>query len=335
MSPTPEVDIDAQVTAATEAAASWFARLQGDRVSAQDLLAFQTWRTDPCHDAAYRKVEETWRRGEALHHDPDIALALSAALNRPSRSVRFRGSARGLLVAAGLLMAVLLGGWAVSAGLFGGSTYQTAVGQERDVRLADGSEVRLDTDSRLQVRLAARGRYLHLLRGRAFFTVAHDASRPFLVFAGHAQVRAVGTRFSVEMNAADTRVVLVQGIVSVASTRPGERPVAVRMAAGQELMVDGAPSPPRPIDVSAATSWLQHQLAFHDLPLRDAVSEVNRYTDRKVILDVPEVGDTPVNGVFTTGDAQGFATAAAEVCGLKVAAGANGTRRLQALDPHS
>ena len=315
----PEVE-DASLDAATvSAAASWFARLNADTVSIHDLNAFQAWRRHGRNDLAYREVEATWGRGEALRADPEIARVLASTLKaaRPVRRPRMLGV--GLAAAATVMLAIAIGVWADRTGRLSECTYQTAVGQQQEVALPDGSALRLDTDTRVAARFDRSERHLALLRGRAFFSVAHDPGRPFIVVAGDARVRAVGTEFSVRRDRADVQVVLVQGVVTVSSREPGSDPKPTwTLKAGQQLIVGGPASGPSPVDVALATGWLQSRLVFHDLPLRDAIAEVNRYTVQKVVLETPDAGATPVSGVFNAGDPAGFAAAAAEVCGLEV-----------------
>ena len=308
-------------------AACWFARLNADTVSIQDLSAFQAWRREHLHDQAYRQVEAMWGRGEALRADPEIARVLAATLTSTPSGRRTKTMVMGFgAVAATLILAVSLGVWAERGALLGERTYQTAVGQHQEVVLPDGSSVRLDTDTRLAARFGRSERDLTLLRGRVFFSVAHDARRPFIVRAGETRVRAVGTRFSVRRDPSDVQVVLVQGVVTVSSlTANSDQPRAWTLRAGQQLIADGAVSGPSAVDVALATGWLQNRLVFRDLPLDDAIAEVNRYTTHQVVLEAPDASGTPVSGVFNTGDPASFAAAAADVCGLEVQAGANGT----------
>ena len=322
----PEADDMSPGAATVSAAASWFVRLNADTVSVQDLSAFQTWRREQRNDQAYREVEAMWGRGEALRADPEIARVLAAALKSPRSSRHPKTSSVAFAAAAAtLVFAVALGMWAEQAGLLGEHTYQTAVGQQKEVALPDGSSLRLDTDTRVAARFGRSERDLTLLRGRAFFSVAHDIHRPFVVAAGDTRVRAVGTQFSVRRDRVYVQVILVQGVVTVSSRATVSAPKrAWTLKAGQQLIADGAVSGPSAVDVALATDWLQNRLVFRDLPLREAIAEVNRYTPDKVVLEAPDAGATPVSGVFNAGDPAGFAAAAADVCGLDVHPGTDG-----------
>ena len=326
----PEVEDESPDAEAVTVAASWFARLNADSISIQDLSAFQAWRRERRNDRAYREVEAMWGRGEALRADPEIARVLASTLRaaRPVRRPRMLGF--GFAAAATVMFAVTIGVWASQTGRLSERTYQTAVGQQQQVALPDGSVLRLDTDTRVAMRFGRSERRVALLRGRAFFSVAHDTRRPFIVAAGEARVRAIGTRFSVQREPAAVRVILVQGVVSVSSREAHSAPKpAWTLRAGQQLILNGATSGPFPVDVALATGWLQNRLVFRDLPLRDAIAEVNRYTDHKVVLETPGAGATPVSGVFNAGDPAGFAAAAAEVCGLEVHSRADGALLLR------
>src|SRR3546814_10959773 len=82
-----------------------------------------------------------------------------------------------------------------------GDAFNTAVGERRDVALADGSVLRLNTASRVEVVLSKRARVVRLLRGEALFDVAHDPARPFYVEFAHSRLRAVGSALNVHLRA--------------------------------------------------------------------------------------------------------------------------------------
>ncbi|MFB2350973.1 FecR family protein, partial [Priestia megaterium] len=119
---------------------------------------------------------------------------------------------------------------------------------------ADGSRLRLDADSRARVRLSAERRDVELLEGRAFFDVAHDAARPFVVKAGATSVRALGTRFEVGRTGPAVEVTLVEGKVQVEDA--GAK-AAVILAPGDQAVVERPAAAPRlaKVDAAAETSW--------------------------------------------------------------------------------
>ena len=95
--------------------------------------------------------------------------------------------------------------------------YETAVSEQRDVLLADGSRITLNTDTALTVRYAATSRRVELARGEAIFAVKHDVARPFEVVAGQTVTRALGTEFNVDRRSDRIRVSVIEGVVRVSA----------------------------------------------------------------------------------------------------------------------
>jgi len=300
-------------------ASAWFSRLNTRSVSAKTLEGFREWRQGPGHREAYAEVERAWRRTSMLQGDAHAEDAVTEALQR-ANARRTRPAAmpwgRVALVAATLLLVTTLGvGAATRSGLMG-PRYSTGVGEQRLVQLADGSRVRLDTDTRVAVRFSGERRLVRLQRGQAMFDVAHDAHRPFIVEAGAADVRALGTRFDVRRDAGHVRVTLVEGRVEVRPTG-GAPTAAVILRPGEQVFANGGLSHPRPADISAATSWVDGRLLFHAIPLRQAVAEMNRYSRRRIVLTAPDVADETVSGAFDTGNVDGFVSAVSRLHGLR------------------
>ena len=196
-----------------------------------------------------------------------------------------------------------------------GDTYSTEVGEQRLVRLTDGSRLRVDTDSQLRVRMRRDQRLIELVRGQAFFEVAHDPSRPFIVRSNGTSVRAIGTRFDVRRGKDGVQVILLDGKVRVESAASGK---SWTLAPGEEIR-PSAPAPaPRAIDAAAATSWTSGRLVFQNQPLQSAIDQVNRYSDTKVVLGEASLAKTTVSGSFETGDTEAFVGAVKDLYGLKI-----------------
>ena len=296
-------------------AAEWMAKLDQPVVGQRSLADFRAWREDPDNDTAYRALQSAMRQAGRLVDDPDIRHALAQVSARPGRrSLWRRAPAATAMAASGLALAAVLLMTFRSAG----ETYRTLVGVRSIIHLADGSTVQLDTDSRLRVVLTPRARQLRLERGQAFFDVAHDAGRPFVVTAGDLQVTAVGTRFDVRRDShARARVVLVQGRVMVRADG-GRRPSIWALAPGQALATD-APAPrPVPVKDETATSWTSGELTFHDASLSEVLAETNRYSRQHVRLaSDPRLDRVRVDGVFTAGDNASLVQALGDLYGLR------------------
>nr|WP_295109284.1 FecR domain-containing protein [uncultured Caulobacter sp.] len=196
-------------------------------------------------------------------------------------------------------------------------TYSTDIGRQTVAELPDGTRVRLNTDTALKVRFDNGLRRVELLRGQAFFDVAHDHAHPFVVVAGDTEVRALGTRFDVRRADGGAKVVLAEGKVAV--TERGSRSAAWTLEPGQTLTTgrrNVAPAPV-PTDLAVATGWTEGRVSFRATPLEDAVDEINRYSRDKVILSADVPAHTRVNGDFAIGKPMEFVTAMTTLYGLK------------------
>jgi transmembrane sensor len=187
--------------------------------------------------------------------------------------------------------------------------YVTKVGEQRTFELPDGSVVWLNTNSRIRTSLSKDVRKIDLLYGQAMFEVAHDAARPFKVFADSSVIQAIGTQFDVRREGAHVAVSVVEGTVQVMSIDPKRPPASeieieiepTRITAGEGATVTsgGKVSAVAHIDAEAATAWRQQQLVFEDTPLAEIVSEFNRYNRTPQLqVEGPEVGALRYNGVF-------------------------------------
>jgi transmembrane sensor len=298
--PTPSV---------TQEAAAWHTRLSRRSVTTRELKAFRDWRRDPAHAAAYAEVDAAWSAAGELALDPDLQAATARALAQPPPrptvawfAIPKAGPLAGLAVVA---VAVGLGYFTYEART--APSWSTRTGEQRLVVLQDGSRIRLNTDSKVQVRYRSDRRDITLLRGEAFFEASHNPDRPFTVTAGPAAVRAVGTRFDVRRDGVAVRVTLVEGKVDV---RQATGPSTTLLPNQQLTVTAKAITPPRPADAPGATSWTAGRLIFRNTPLREAVAEVNRYATKKIVLDGPDaLTERPVSGAFNTGDTGSFVSA--------------------------
>lgn len=300
--------------AASREAAEWLARLNQRAVTTESLRAFDHWRHAPGNAAAYARVEAMWRAAGRLEGDPDIEAAIDQALARSSpRPARLAAGFRSLALAT---VVVIVGAIAALVWLNQGTGYTTKVGEQRLIQLADGSSMRLNTASRASVAYSAGERRIELIQGQAFFDVASDQSRPFIVEAGAIEVRALGTRFDVRRDSDRARVTLVEGRVEV--REPAEERATVVLEAGEQAVRIGEARPlVARADVAAATTWTTGRIVLRDTPLREAVAEINRYSATQIMLDPQAPADTRVNGVFDPGDADAFLTAVTTLLPLK------------------
>lgn len=325
-----------------EEAAEWLVELRVGDIDPGMRMRLDAWfRESPQHIRAFLELSSIWEDGG----DPDldrtrttdeliararaasnvVSLARSepiaaresprpAAARRGSRSLRYA-------LAASLVGTCLIGaGWGYWYYALRQPSYVTRTGEERSIRLSDGSSVELNSRSRLRVRFSAGQRDVDLVEGQALFRVAKDAARPFVVHSDSAQVRAVGTQFDVYRKDSSTTVTVVEGRVAVVPTllealsvpsqptgsadvHSGVNTDAIMLAAGEQVTVaPKTPAKPVKTDVGTATAWTQHRLVFDSAPLADVASEFNRYNARQLIVRDAALQDFHVTGVFSSAD---------------------------------
>lgn len=176
------------------------------------------------------------------------------------------------------------------------TAFSTRIGNIGRLPLPDGSELTLNADSAVEVRILATRREVKLLRGGAFFDVAHDAARPFVVLAGEARVSVLGTRFAVEMETRGVAVDVESGRVSVQGTRRAD---PVLLGPGDRATVDANGVAQRSAARSDSSSiqvapWRSGWLDFNRTPLGEAVAQLNRYRPQAPIRIDPALAGLPV-----------------------------------------
>jgi transmembrane sensor len=203
-----------------------------------------------------------------------------------------------LAATAVLVMRLPLRFWP-GAGQRGPVIYQTSVGELRNVHLPDGSSIILGGRTELSVAFSAQRRSVGLLRGEAWFQVAHHSYWPFVVAAGDGTITDVGTAFLVQRDSDRVVVTVTQGTVEItpgplARSTPGiDEGVAlapvlsrIRVTQGEEFAFSdkGALSAVKQTDTHAATTWTHGRLTFDDVPLRYVVERVDRYSSRHIAV---------------------------------------------------
>ena len=319
-------------------AADWLARRDADGWTADEQQGLDTWLTASArHKVAFLRLQSAWaetgrlqalaaglpagtlppRRGAMADEDgpkadarPDLRGLTFAPRDRSGR--RRRGWQHGLAAALALVAigSVAWGSWQLTGREQ--ASYASAVGRIETVTLPDGSTATLSSDSRLEVQLSRGERHVALAKGEAFFDVAHDARRPFVVEADGRRVAAVGTRFSVRRDPEEIRVVVTEGKVRLESRAGPDgaaQPVSllpagsVATAGRNGVLVRSVPV----ADAERYLEWREGFLTFDDTSLADAAAEFNRFNTRKLELGDAAVADLRVGGNFRWSNAEGFA----------------------------
>lgn len=309
------------------AAALWLERLQRDP-SVEDDAAFAQWLSlSDANRRAWDRARDLWD----VFEDPQAGDVL-ADLRKDALSLRGRPTpapvawyAAAASIAAAVVAGVLFSGLGrehraqgpvqvASAERdlhgFGQVDYQTAEGQRLNVRLEDGTRLALGPSTSVDIAYVDGQRLVRLTRGDALFDVTHDADHPFRVAAGGRVVSDLGTRFSIRVRANETRVRLDEGSLGVTV---GDDPHVATGAAkilvpGQELVARrGQSDQIIQVQAAAASDGEPQVIQFDDVSLAEAVEQINRYTERKLVVVDPKVGALRVSGAFRTNDPARFA----------------------------
>ncbi len=297
-------------------AARWAARRDLGTLSAGDEASFEAWlAADIRHLGAYGRAEAVLGRLERLN-----GVALDSASDS---DVVPSGWTRRRFLLAGAATANLVAGVGIAEVHLRRQqeTFSTEIGQMREVVLADGSVVSLNTNSEISVHFTKDARNINLLKGEALFDVAKNKHRPFIVSAGSTRVRAVGTSFMVSMLPEKPVQVLVkEGVIEL---RRADTPEAkpVRASANiQAIAPQGAPITMvamREEKLMRDLAWQRGSIALDNQTLAEAADEFARYSEVRIIV-APDVSNRTVTGLFAAHDPVGFAKAAASVLKLQM-----------------
>lgn len=330
--------------AAEEAAARWIAHRGTPEWNEADSAAFGRWLQESAsHRVAYYRLNAAWEEAGRLAafsrelEFTDSTGPLTEAAERRTQPLGLRRRhTRFFALAASVILALAAGVlWLYHGELLHSNRYTTVVGGLAAVPLSDGSRVTLNTDSELNVALTERERQVDLTRGEAFFEVARDPTRPFVVNAGHKRVIAVGTQFSVYRQGDEVRVTVAEGTVRLEDRSVGGESTNARSGAGARaqpatsLMPADASSEGETVLLPAGTialakkdavlvekegstaieqklSWRSGVLTFRETPLADAIAEFNRYNERKIVIEDPAIATLKLGGVFRSTNVDPF-----------------------------
>jgi transmembrane sensor len=299
-------------------AAAWLVRSESGDFGADDRARLETWLdAATAHRVAWIRLRAAWQEADRLKalaagfgpgvvppretwtpRHPDGNASPGTPPRNPARQRRY--ARRYLATAAVVLLVAALGlyGWhrynAVQT-----ASYGTPVGKLETVALADGSHATLSSGSRIVVALSRHERDIDLQLGEAYFVVAKDPARPFVVSAADHEVIAVGTRFSVRRDGERLRVVVTEGVVRLQSDGNGKP--ATLLPAGSMAVVDADGTLTRSMSLAEAAhylDWRHGYVSFHDTPLATAAAELNRYNQSKIIVADPAIATLPVGGNF-------------------------------------
>jgi len=325
---------------AAEEAGEWDARLRAPNCTDDERASFAVWcDADVTHREAFERLQAIVA---TLRHErgrADVrALRDEALRNVQHRRHRFwtkawtRAAAVGFIA---LTIGVVLWKRPAEDWLSRVDTYSTGIGQRSTLVLEDGSSVELNAQSRINVRFSSSQRHVELAEGQVLFNVAKNQARPFVVDAGNRRIVAVGTQFDVRLDVRSVQVTLIEGKVRVGQGAPGDATVAkddgIELLPGRQFVAmlpasvqaNHRESPSaatlmmsrtlvRDIDVAKVTGWREGRIFLNDVPLDEAVEEMNKHSAVQIRIDSAVLAGVHVNGMFKAGGQESFVAALEE-----------------------
>lgn len=328
---TPMMEHDDNVMqSVSDQAAEWFIRLKDRDLSPAERRKYMRWlKQSPNHIAEFMRLCRLYGRVKRAklatvlpEEDESNVIALTPHEPMPSaqRQPQWFQSRKLRLAAATCCLALVA---VIVTIALSSNTIETRAGEWRTVQLADGSTVSTGPNTLMQVDYSNGVRRINLARGEAMFKVKKDPSRPFIVNAGGAVARAVGTRFGVErredrirVTVAEGKVAVVRGDQAAALEHAVDLSVAKELVAdeGLEILINAPTVPlhPEKVNSAHALAWANGQLILQTETVGEAVEEFNRRNRLQLRVDDPAIASWHLCCVFDAADPEAFAKQVAD-----------------------
>jgi transmembrane sensor len=326
-----------------EQAGQWLVRIDQGSLSDTETKDFQAWvKRSRFHQEYIEKLTKNWDSMSVLQelaelfpindlstdiHSSGNAKKTNNKTSKPTGNSLLgwminwpASSAVATVMAFGLCITLLMNGAEQPKELL----YSTKIGQQATYTLEDGSTLSLNTNSRVKVDFSGDVRAITLLGGEANFDVAKNPNRPFVVYAGTGLVWAVGTRFNVRYTTDDIDVTVSEGIIKVYANINSNEPIPrftsktpveeshkneALVEAGQSIQFSHVIKSQKLIvaeKLEQSLAWQKGALVFNGETLEQALLEIGRYTEKKLIIVDPTIKDIRVGGHYKTDDVKGL-----------------------------
>ena len=324
----------------TQQACEWVAKLHEAELSEKEDQELRAWLAESAeHKTEMRRVADQW---EQLNSLTMLAVPPSQQKSKSEDDASSFSFTRAGLSFATLVIIAVAAIWLSGAGLWSQGSieqdiaqevrpYSTDIGEQRLIVLPDSSTVLLNTNSQFSVAYTPEYRDIYLIQGEAHFEVQSSSDRPFRVFAGKSQVRAVGTAFSVYLKKQTVDITVTHGSVSIDSIREAitDSSSSVADEIEEQLIVNagyaaefnqlvGSVETKALPDESVIPAWHHGKLKFSGEPLNQFVEEISRYSPLSIVILDSELRDLRIGGLFDVGETDKMFEALESGFGIKV-----------------
>lgn len=312
-----------------EEATRWVARLDAGSMTTDDLKELKTWvEQSPLHLEELERVTDVWDKLDVLGEYRELIIA-------PRKSLFDRFQVPASIAASLLILSLVLlfvaGYFQSGPGTLTAQIHETETGEQKALRLPDGSNIRMNTASRLKVEYEEAARTVYLDQGEAFFDVQADSQRPFMVETPKGTITAVGTSFSVRLDESGIQVTVSEGVVKLSGNKEDETDVSgissplvhepAMLRAGQAASFDNklnSIETLEPRKIIQRLAWRDGMLIFEGDTLESVVNEVSRYTPIEIRISDPDLKQIRIGGYFRIGDIGSLLKALEKGFGVRV-----------------
>ncbi len=300
-------------------AVEWFILLEEYPGDAGLKQKIQDWcDEDPLHLAAWQDCAQTnfilqqagdiEGRATEKGIQPDMGATLSSK-TPPGVYRGLKGFAAATLLVFGITFFQPFNIWLQA-------DHQTTTAESREIDLEDGSVLYLGADSAVDLNYSADQRRIKLLAGEAYFDVAPDKNRPFIVTAGETETRALGTAFNISLYDETVYVGVRHGHVRL-SHKSGKNELDLQIH-DVGSMTEAGKGQKRTVDNSFIASWRKGKLLIDNHSLGSVIDQLDRYSENRIIILEAPLKNQRITGVYDLSDPDSSIAAIARSNGIQV-----------------
>lgn len=288
-------------------ASQWFAQSKSEKFTSEEELSFYEWCADSENFEAYERLEDLW--DGLSHHAQDEKIKLWSQASPTTKIPNKKWGMALAAVAASILCLVYFTNLQTLTTL--PDDYSTKTGQQQMVNLPDNSVITLNTNTKLRITLSGKKRHIDLIEGEAFFDVAPDPERPFVVATDDITVKVLGTKFNVyKLKNGVVQVSVRQGKVQVLShaSDPSTSLLSNYLLPGDILDINSLTGElkKRTVELDHISTWKRGVLEFASVSLENVITEVNRYAQHQIQINDNDLKKISISGVFIIKDLDNF-----------------------------
>ncbi|MDF2368648.1 FecR domain-containing protein [Sneathiella sp.] len=288
------VDIFKEIGEPTSAI-DWMIALREQPKDPELRRKLEVWlKADPARGREWKELQQMSSLFKALPESEETKIEEIAALPPTPKKSGF--SRRSYLVTAGIVMATVLFLFAVPSENIPGTVYTTEIAQSLNIDLEDGSHVLLAPETKLSVQFEKNERQVSLIEGSAFFDVAKNPEKPFIVSTREVEIKVLGTAFEVATRLDALEVSVAEGTVAVTNAKSSE---SFKLGLGDRLrQYANANWQKDTVRVDSIASWRENLFVARESSLEALVDQLSDYHNGVIYISDDALRKMQVTGVY-------------------------------------